>query len=89
MTDFPKKSLKDWRKLAGEELKRRDPDALTWQTPEGIPVKPLYTAEDRERIEDLGNLPTYRVGSRRNFGANALGATIVGNWREPSGGSRL
>ncbi|MEE9301356.1 MAG: methylmalonyl-CoA mutase [Alphaproteobacteria bacterium] len=64
MTDFPKKSLKDWRKLAGEELKRRDPDALVWQTPEGIPVKPLYTAEDLEKIGGLGNLPGFAPFTR-------------------------
>jgi methylmalonyl-CoA mutase len=64
MTDFPKKSVKDWRKLAGEELKGRDPDALTWQTPEGIPVKPLYTVEDLEKIESLGNLPGFAPFTR-------------------------
>jgi methylmalonyl-CoA mutase len=33
----------DWNALAAKEVKGRD---LTWQTPEGIAVKPLYTAED-------------------------------------------
>ncbi len=33
----------DWEALAGKEVKGRD---LTWHTPEGIAVKPLYTAED-------------------------------------------
>jgi methylmalonyl-CoA mutase len=33
----------DWKTLADKEVKGRD---LTWQTPEGIAVKPLYTAED-------------------------------------------
>ncbi len=33
----------DWKALADKEVKGRD---LTWQTPEGIAVKPLYTAED-------------------------------------------
>ncbi len=41
MTDKP--TLKDWQNLAEKEVKGRD---LTWQTPEGIAVKPLYTAED-------------------------------------------
>ena len=27
----------------------RDPDALVWDSPEGIAVKPLYTAADRRR----------------------------------------
>ncbi|WP_379921683.1 methylmalonyl-CoA mutase [Erythrobacter sp. R86502] len=41
MTDKP--TLSDWNALAAKEVKGRD---LTWQTPEGIAVKPLYTAED-------------------------------------------
>jgi len=41
MTDKP--TIKDWQELADKEVKGRD---LTWQTPEGIAVKPLYTAED-------------------------------------------
>src|SRR3546814_15417374 len=56
MTDWPEKSLEDWRKLAAGELKGADPDSLVWDTPEGIAVKPLYTAEDREGLETLGSL---------------------------------
>ena len=41
MADKPTKSV--WETLAEKEVKGRD---LTWQTPEGIAVKPLYTAED-------------------------------------------
>jgi methylmalonyl-CoA mutase len=41
MTDKP--SLAEWQALAAKEVKNRD---LTWSTPEGIAVKPLYTAED-------------------------------------------
>ena len=40
MTD---KTLADWQAAAAKEVKGKD---LTWQTPEGIAVKPLYTAED-------------------------------------------
>ena len=36
-------TISDWEKLAAGEVKGRD---LTWRTPEGIDVKPLYTAED-------------------------------------------
>jgi len=35
--------INDWKALADKEVKGRD---LTWNTPEGIAVKPLYTAED-------------------------------------------
>ncbi|WP_226016087.1 methylmalonyl-CoA mutase [Novosphingobium sp. FKTRR1] len=36
-------NLEDWQKAAAKEVKGKD---LTWHTPEGIAVKPLYTAED-------------------------------------------
>jgi methylmalonyl-CoA mutase len=36
-------NIKDWQQAAEKEVKGRD---LTWQTPEGIAVKPLYTAND-------------------------------------------
>jgi len=38
----------DWKALAAKEVKGRD---LTWETPEGIPVKPLYTPEDLAGID--------------------------------------
>jgi methylmalonyl-CoA mutase len=53
MTDA---KLADWRSLAERELKA-SPDTLVWRTPEGIGVKPLYTAEDLERIGHLDSLP--------------------------------
>ena len=37
------KTLTDWQAAADKEVKGRD---LTWHTPEGISVKPLYTADD-------------------------------------------
>lgn len=36
-------TIEDWQKLAAREVKDAD---LTWHTPEGIAVKPLYTAAD-------------------------------------------
>lgn len=41
MADKP--TIDDWKALADKEVKGRD---LTWNTPEGIDVKPLYTADD-------------------------------------------
>ncbi|HEY0626478.1 MAG TPA: methylmalonyl-CoA mutase [Allosphingosinicella sp.] len=40
-TDKPTRA--DWEAAAAKELKGKD---VTWRTPEGIDVKPLYTAED-------------------------------------------
>jgi methylmalonyl-CoA mutase len=54
MTD--EKTTDNLRKLAERELKA-SPDALTWQTPEGISVKPLYTEEDTAGLPHLGSLP--------------------------------
>ncbi len=50
------KTLADWSALAERELKS-SPDTLTWQTPEGIAVKPLYTEADLEAVDHLGSLP--------------------------------
>ena len=36
-------NIDDWKTAADKEVKGKD---LTWHTPEGIAVKPLYTAED-------------------------------------------
>jgi methylmalonyl-CoA mutase len=52
-------NLDDWRELAATELKGADPDSLVWHTPEGIDVKPLYTAGDLQGIEDLDSLPGF------------------------------
>ena len=49
MTDKP--THDDWKPLADKEVKGRD---LTWHTPEGIAVKPLYTSEDTAALVDPG-----------------------------------
>ncbi|MBV9833330.1 MAG: methylmalonyl-CoA mutase, partial [Alphaproteobacteria bacterium] len=59
MAEFPKKTLEDWQKLAQRELKDRPLASLDWMTPEGIKVKPLYTAADLEGLETLGSMPGY------------------------------
>jgi len=57
MIEFPKQTLDDWRALAGKECRSRPLEELTWDTPEGIAVKPLYTAEDLEGLSHLDSLP--------------------------------
>jgi len=52
------KTIKDWETLAEHELKAA-PESLTWQTPEGIAVKPLYTAGDLDGIDHLSSLPGF------------------------------
>jgi len=47
----------DWRALAVKELRGKALDDLVWQTPEGISIKPVYTANDLEGLEDVESLP--------------------------------
>jgi methylmalonyl-CoA mutase len=49
--------LDKWAELARRELKGADPDSLIWSTPEGIPVKPLYTHDDLAGLHHLGTIP--------------------------------
>ena len=57
MTEFPKKTLDDWQALASKECRDRSLEELTWDTPEGIAVKPLYSADDLNGISHLDSLP--------------------------------
>jgi methylmalonyl-CoA mutase len=57
MKKLSRKSLQDWQTLASKECKGQSPEELTWDTPEGIEVKPLYTAEDLEGLAHLDSLP--------------------------------
>jgi methylmalonyl-CoA mutase len=59
-----KPTLDDWRASAAQDLKGADPESLVWQTPEGIDVKPLYTAADLAGIEDLDSLPGFAPFTR-------------------------
>ena len=63
MSDGTDISIENWRAAAREELGGRDPDELAWTTPEGIDVKPLYTAADLERIE-VDTLPGFAPFTR-------------------------
>src|SRR6201987_4540790 len=69
---FPAKTLDDWTRLARSELKGKPLDSLDWITPEGIRVKPLYTAEDLAAIECAGlpGFPPYLRGPRATMYAN-------------------
>jgi methylmalonyl-CoA mutase len=53
-----------WRKLAEKELSGRSPDSLTWDTLEGIAVKPLYTAADTQGLAHLDTLPGFAPFTR-------------------------
>ena len=59
MRRFANPTAADWGALARHELGGRSPESLTWQTPEGIAVKPLYTAADLEGLEHVAGLPGF------------------------------
>jgi len=51
-------TFEQWRRLAERELRGGGvDDELIWHTPEGIDVKPLYTAADLADLEHLNTLP--------------------------------
>ena len=71
--EFPDKTLADWAALVEQELKGRPAESLYRQTPEGIAVKPLYTAADLEALEAAPGLPgfaPYLRGVRGSMYAN-------------------
>jgi methylmalonyl-CoA mutase len=49
--------VKRWAELARKELRGAEPESLVWETPEGIELKPLYTAEDLEDLEYADSTP--------------------------------
>jgi methylmalonyl-CoA mutase len=49
-------SAADWQ-VALQEATGKGSDALTWETPEGIGVKPLYTKEDTAELDFLDTYP--------------------------------
>jgi len=59
MVDFPKRSLAEWQTLAAKELKGAAADTLVTTTPEGLEVKPLYTAADLEGLDLDGTMPGF------------------------------
>ncbi len=54
----------DWAALAAKEVKGRD---LTWHTPEGIDVKPLYTKEDVMQDPGLPGFAPFTRGVRASM----------------------
>ena len=62
MTDKP--TIADWQAAADKEVKGRD---LTWHTPEGIEVKPLYTAEDVRQDPGLPGFAPFTRGVKASM----------------------
>ena len=62
--EMSKNSLSDWQTAAAKEVKGKD---LTWHTPEGIDVKPLYTAEDVTADPGLPGFAPFARGVRASM----------------------
>ena len=58
---FRKVTVDDWKEAVNKEAKRANKtfDDLTWESPEGINVYPLYTAKDLEELEYLDTFPGF------------------------------
>ena len=66
-------NLKDWINSAQKELKEKKLEDLSWETPEGIKVKPLYTEEDVKQLNHyigFPGLPPFTRGPRATMYTN-------------------
>ncbi|MET3915991.1 methylmalonyl-CoA mutase [Variovorax sp. OAS795] len=56
---FKPANLADWAKAAAKSAPGGDLNALNWVTPDGITVKPLYTAADLQGLRYTDTLPGF------------------------------
>ncbi len=56
MTD-KKYTLEEWQALATKQMKGLTPEEMEWHTPEGVPIKVLYTQEDVKNLEFANTMP--------------------------------
>jgi methylmalonyl-CoA mutase len=57
--DFRPATLQQWADAAAKSAPGGDVAALNWTTPEGLVVKPLYTAEDLQGLPHANTLPGF------------------------------
>jgi methylmalonyl-CoA mutase len=57
--DFRPATLEDWARAAAKSAPGGRLDALEWVTPDGITVKPLYTAADLQGLPHADTLPGF------------------------------
>ena len=57
--EFPATSIEDWGRAAAKSAPGGDVSALNWTTPDGIVVKPLYTAQDTANLPHTNSLPGF------------------------------
>ena len=57
--EFRPATLADWEQVAAKSIKGATLDSLNWVTPDGITVKPLYTAADVQGLPYTNTLPGF------------------------------
>ncbi|MFZ5568329.1 MAG: methylmalonyl-CoA mutase [Pseudomonadota bacterium] len=57
--EFQPASLEAWHQAAAKSAPGGDVNALNWRTPDGITVKPLYTAADLQGLPHADTLPGF------------------------------
>ncbi len=57
MSEHP--DLQKWKDLSTKQLRGKPLESLAWDTPEGIRVNPLYTAEDLEGMPQFPSTPGF------------------------------
>lgn len=57
--EFPPASFGEWNKAAAKSAPGGNVEALNWVTPDGIAVKPLYTAADVQGLPHADTLPGF------------------------------
>ncbi|MHB1199924.1 MAG: methylmalonyl-CoA mutase [Polaromonas sp.] len=58
-SEFNSASLEAWAKAAAKSAPGGNLEALNWHTPDGITVKPLYTAADTQNLPYTNTLPGF------------------------------
>jgi len=52
-----KYTLEEWQALATKQMKGLTPEEMEWHTPEGVPIKVLYTQEDVKDLQYANTMP--------------------------------
>jgi methylmalonyl-CoA mutase len=59
MSNNKSPNLADWEEMFSKETRGTTSDQSMWRTPEGILIKPLYTAQDTQSLEHLDSMPGF------------------------------
>ena len=59
MSNNKSPNLADWEEMFSKETRGTTSDQSMWRTPEGIVIKPLYTAQDTQSLEHLDSMPGF------------------------------